>query len=63
LIRADLGGPDPVFYREAGQFKSSYASDQAIFPIAQDRWFVIAVVLFGFLGVPTFASTTCILRC
>ena len=29
-----------MFYREAGQFKTSYAADQAIFPIAQDRWFV-----------------------
>ena len=27
-----------VIYREAGQFKTSYASDQAIFPIVQDRW-------------------------
>lgn len=45
-----------MFYREAGQFKSSYASDQAIFPIAQDRWFVVGVVLAAFLVVPTFAS-------
>ncbi|MET0852135.1 MAG: branched-chain amino acid ABC transporter permease [Candidatus Rokuibacteriota bacterium] len=27
-----------MIYREAGQFKTSYASDQAIFPIVQDRW-------------------------
>ncbi len=26
-----------VIYREAGQFKSTYASDQAVFPILQDR--------------------------
>ena len=26
-----------MFYREAGQFKSSYAADQQIFPIRQDR--------------------------
>jgi len=37
-----------VFYREAGQFKTSYGADQAIFPIAQDRWFVIALVAFAF---------------
>jgi branched-chain amino acid transport system permease protein len=43
-----------VFYRENGQFKSSYRADQAIFPIAQDRWFVIAVVLTAFLAVPPF---------
>jgi len=29
-----------MFYREAGQFKSSYQADQAIFPIVQDRWFM-----------------------
>nr|MBP7492915.1 branched-chain amino acid ABC transporter permease [Rhodoferax sp.] len=26
-----------MFYRENGQFKTSYRSDQQIFPIAQDR--------------------------
>ena len=32
-----------MIYREAGQFKSSYASDQAIFPIVQDRVVVAAL--------------------
>jgi len=27
-----------MFYREAGQFKTRYGTDQAIFPIAQDRY-------------------------
>jgi branched-chain amino acid transport system permease protein len=45
-----------MLYRESGQFKTSYAKDMAVFPIAQDRWFVIAVVIFGFVGVPQFAS-------
>jgi branched-chain amino acid transport system permease protein len=45
-----------VLYREAGQFKTSYVADQAIFPIAQDRWFVIALVVFAFVGVPLFAG-------
>jgi branched-chain amino acid transport system permease protein len=45
-----------VFYREAGQFKTNYAADQAIFPIAQDRWFIILLVIFAFLGVPLFAG-------
>src|SRR5262249_44210806 len=44
-----------VFYREAGQYKTSYAADAAIFPIAQDRWFVIAVVAFAFLLLPRVA--------
>ncbi len=41
-----------MFYRENGQFKTNYASDQQIFPIAQDRWAVIALVAFAFIGVP-----------
>jgi branched-chain amino acid transport system permease protein len=44
-----------MLYREAGQFKTSYAADQAIFPIAQDRWFVILLIAFAFVGVPLFA--------
>jgi branched-chain amino acid transport system permease protein len=45
-----------MFYREVGQFKTSYAADQVIFPIRQDRYFVWAFVLFAFLGVPFLAS-------
>ena len=45
-----------MFYRETGQFKTSYNADQAIFPIAQDRWFVLIVIAFAFVGVPLFAS-------
>jgi len=45
-----------MLYRETGQFKTSYVADQAIFPIAQDRWFVLALVAFAFLGVPLVAS-------
>lgn len=41
-----------MIYRETGQFKATYDSDQAIFPIAQDRWFVWAVLAFAFLVVP-----------
>ena len=40
-----------MIYREAGQFKSTYASDQAIFPIVQDRW-VVLVLLLGAVIVP-----------
>src|SRR5215467_10012958 len=45
-----------MLYREAGQFKTSYVADQAIFPIAQDRWFVLLLVGFAFLGVPAIAG-------
>jgi branched-chain amino acid transport system permease protein len=33
-----------VIYREAGQFKTSYAADMAIFPLRQDRIGIIAVL-------------------
>ena len=46
-----------MLYREAGQFKATYATDQAIFPIAQDRWFVIAVVAAAYLVVPLVANS------
>ncbi len=45
-----------MFYRENGQFKTSYQADQQIFPIAQDRWGVMALVAFAFIGVPLLAD-------
>ena len=45
-----------MIYREAGQFKATYASDQAIFPIVQDRVFVLAVVIVAFVVPPLVAS-------
>ena len=30
-----------MFYRESGQFKTTYQADQALLPIAQDRWFIM----------------------
>ena len=41
-----------MIYREAGQFKSSYQADQAIFTIKQDRWFIFALLAVAFLIVP-----------
>ncbi len=43
-----------MLYREAGQFKTSYAADQAIFPLAQDRWFVAALLLAAYVVPPVF---------
>ena len=45
-----------MLYRETGQFKTSYAADQAIFPIFQDRVFLFALILFAYLAVPLMAS-------
>ena len=41
-----------MLYREAGQFKSTYAEDQQIFPIRQDRFAVVALLAFAFVVVP-----------
>jgi len=41
-----------VLYRENGQFKTSYAADQQIFPIAQDRWAILGILVFAFIGIP-----------
>ena len=45
-----------MFYRENGQFKTTYRSDQQIFPILQDKWFMIALLVFAFAVVPMIAS-------
>jgi branched-chain amino acid transport system permease protein len=45
-----------MLYREAGVFKTSYASDQAIFPIPQDRLVVMALLLAAFVIVPLVAN-------
>jgi branched-chain amino acid transport system permease protein len=45
-----------MIYREAGQFRTSYAADQALFPVLQDRLFVWGVALLAFFVVPFLAS-------
>jgi branched-chain amino acid transport system permease protein len=45
-----------MIYRENGQFKTSYAADQQIFPIAQDRWGILLLVLLAFVAVPLVAD-------
>ncbi|MSU90393.1 branched-chain amino acid ABC transporter permease [Rhodobacteraceae bacterium 2CG4] len=41
-----------MFYREAGDFKTSYRDDGQTFPIAFDRWRYYFVLLVGFVGIP-----------
>jgi branched-chain amino acid transport system permease protein len=41
-----------VFYREAGQYKTTYAADMAIFPIRQDRYGLALILLVAFVVVP-----------
>ncbi|MGH7299041.1 MAG: branched-chain amino acid ABC transporter permease [Candidatus Rokuibacteriota bacterium] len=45
-----------MIYREAGQFKTSYAADQAVFPIVQDRVVVVAFLALAFVVPPVLAS-------
>ena len=45
-----------MFYREAGQFKTTYAADQALFPIRQDRYALLAILAIAFVGIPLFSS-------
>ncbi|WHZ10215.1 MAG: ABC transporter, permease protein 2 (cluster 4, leucine/isoleucine/valine/benzoate) [Burkholderiaceae bacterium] len=45
-----------MFYRENGQFNTSYREDQRIFPVAQDRWAIGLLLVFAFVAVPLLAS-------
>jgi len=45
-----------MIYREAGQFKTTYAKDQQVFPIRQDRISVAVVLAVAFLVVPFIAN-------
>lgn len=45
-----------MLYREAGQFKSTYAEDMQIFPIRQDRIGVFLLLAFAFFVVPLIAD-------
>jgi branched-chain amino acid transport system permease protein len=45
-----------MLYREAGQFRSSYAEDQQIFPIRQDRIGVALLLVVAFVVVPLTAN-------
>ena len=45
-----------MFYRENGQYKTSYQADQQIFPIAQDRWLLLGLLVFALVGVPMLAD-------
>jgi branched-chain amino acid transport system permease protein len=45
-----------MFYREAGQFKTTYAADQALFPIRQDRYAMLVILAVAFVGIPLLSS-------
>jgi branched-chain amino acid transport system permease protein len=45
-----------MLYREAGQFKTTYAQDMAMFPIRQDRVALVLLLALAFVGVPLLAK-------
>jgi len=45
-----------MLYRETGQFRTSYAADQAIFTLRQDRIGIALILLVGFVGIPWVSS-------
>lgn len=45
-----------MFYRENGQFKTSYRADQQIFPITQDRVAMLLLLAAAYLVVPMVTS-------
>jgi len=45
-----------MFYREAGQFKTSYQADSQIFPIRQDRIALALTLAVALFALPYFAS-------
>ncbi|MFP5454928.1 MAG: branched-chain amino acid ABC transporter permease, partial [Alphaproteobacteria bacterium] len=45
-----------MLYRENGQFKTSYREDQQLFTIAQDRYLILLLIAFAFVGVPLLAD-------
>ena len=45
-----------MLYRESGQFRTSYAEDQQVFPIRQDRWVIVALLVVAYGAIPLLAN-------
>jgi branched-chain amino acid transport system permease protein len=45
-----------VLYREAGQFKSTYEADAAVFPLRQDRIGIAIILVLAFVVIPLTGS-------
>jgi branched-chain amino acid transport system permease protein len=45
-----------MLYRTAGQFKTSYRADHALFPVRQDAWLLAAILLLAFVVFPLAAD-------
>ncbi|MGC4026822.1 MAG: branched-chain amino acid ABC transporter permease [Mesorhizobium sp.] len=45
-----------MLYRTAGQFKTSYHADHALFPVKQDAWLLGIILIFAYAIIPMTAS-------
>jgi branched-chain amino acid transport system permease protein len=45
-----------MLYREAGQYKTNYIADHAVFPILQDRIGIGVILLIAFVFIPLFGD-------
>src|SRR5688500_15896046 len=45
-----------MLYRTAGQFKTSYEADHALFPVKQDAWLLASILILVFIVFPLTAS-------
>ena len=45
-----------MFYRDAGQFKTSYSADMAVFPLREDRIGIAAILFVAAVLIPVFAG-------
>lgn len=45
-----------MLYRTAGQFKTSYNADQALFPVRQDAFLLGTILVFAFVVIPLIAD-------
>src|SRR5690606_6727689 len=52
----DVWSVQVMLYRTAGQFKTSYAADHALFPVRQDAWLLGVILVFAFVIFPFTAS-------
>ena len=48
-----------MLYREAGQFKTSYAADMAMFPLREDRIGLAVIIVVRLRARAHSATTSC----
>lgn len=46
-----------MLYRTAGQYKTNYAADHALFPVKQDAWLLAVILIVAYVVFPLTASS------